>query len=295
MGVSNVSFGLPERRKINADFFSLALAFGLDLAIINPADDNMFRVAKAKTKRKTTEAEIKKFLRDALSPAQQIVRRKTQIIAGKSKDVKTRLKEAVLYGDKDNIVSYVEEALSDGVAPLEINSSILIPALEIVGEKFGKREYFLPQVILSAEAVQRAFGRLKKEIKPEDAEDKGTIVIATVEGDIHDIGKNIVISVLANHGYKIHDLGRSVPSDVIIKQAVKNKADIIGLSALMTTTMIQMERVIRELKKQKLNFKTIIGGAVVTEAFAKEIGASAYARDAIEAVNIVKSLMKERS
>ena len=295
LGVSNVSFGLPERRKINADFFSLALAFGLDLAIINPADDNMFRVAKAKTKRKTTEAEIKKFLRDALSPAQQIVRRKTQIIAGKSKDVKTRLKEAVLYGDKDNIVSYVEEALSDGVAPLEINSSILIPALEIVGEKFGKREYFLPQVILSAEAVQRAFGRLKKEIKPEDAEDKGTIVIATVEGDIHDIGKNIVISVLANHGYKIHDLGRSVPSDVIIKQAVKNKADIIGLSALMTTTMIQMERVIRELKKQKLNFKTIIGGAVVTEAFAKEIGASAYARDAIEAVNIVKSLMKERS
>ncbi|MDP3786904.1 MAG: homocysteine S-methyltransferase family protein [Candidatus Omnitrophota bacterium] len=295
LGVSNISFGLPNRRKINADFFSLALAFGLDLAIINPSDDNMFRVAKAKIKRKTTEAEIKKFLRDALSPAQEIVKKEARTEAGKPKDIRQRLFEAVLYGDKDNIVSYVEEALSSGIAPLTINSSILIPALEIVGEKFGKREYFLPQVILSAEAVQRAFGRLKKEIKPEEVEDKGTIVIATVEGDIHDIGKNIVISVLANHGYKIYDLGRSVPSDVIIKQAIKNKADIIGLSALMTTTMIQMERVIRELKKQKLNFKTIVGGAVVTEAFAKEIGASAYARDAIEAVNIVKSLMKERS
>jgi len=293
LGVSNVSFGLPNRRKINADFFSLALAFGLDLAIINPGDDNMFRIAKAKTKRKTTEAEIKKFLKDALSPAQEIVKKEARAQAGKPKDIRQRLKEAVLYGDKDNIVSYIEEALSNGIAPLEINSSILIPALEIVGEKFGTREYFLPQVILSAEAVQRAFGRLKKEIKPGEEENKGTIVIATVEGDIHDIGKNIVISVLENHGYRIYDLGRSVPADIIIKEAVKNKADIIGLSALMTTTMIQMEHVMRELKKQKLDFKTIVGGAVVTEAFAREIGASAYARDAIEAVNIIKSLMKK--
>lgn len=294
LGVSNISFGLPNRRKINADFFSLALAFGLDLAIINPSDDNMFRVAKQKKKRKTTDAEIKKFLKAALSPVGELARKKLEVKPGTHKDVKTRLKEAVLYGDKDNIVSYIEEALSDGIAPLEINSKILIPALEIVGEKFGKREYFLPQVILSAEAVQRAFGRLKKEIKPGEEEDKGTIVIATVEGDIHDIGKNIVISVLENHGYKIFDLGRSVPVDTIIKEAVKKKADIIGLSALMTTTMIQMERVIRELKKKGLNFKTIVGGAVVTDAFAKQVGASAYARDAIEAVNIVKSLMKER-
>lgn len=294
LGVSNISFGLPNRRKINADFFSLALAFGLDLAIINPSDDNMFRVAKAVKKRKTNEAVIKKFLKDALSPAQEIVRKEARAEAGKPKDIRRRLKEAVLYGDRDNIVSYIEEALSSGIAPLEINSSILIPALEIVGEKFGKREYFLPQVILSAEAVARAFGRLKKEIKPGEEESKGTIVIATVEGDIHDIGKNIVISVLENHGYKIYDLGRSVPSDVIIKEAVKNKADIIGLSALMTTTMIQMERVIKELKKQKLSFKTIVGGAVVTESFAMQIGASAYARDAVEAVNVVKSLMKHK-
>ncbi len=294
LGVSNISFGLPDRRKINADFFSLALAFGLDLAIINPSDDNMFRVAKAKKKRKTNGAEIKKFLRDALSPARETVRRQARAQAGKPKDIRQRLKEAVLYGDRENVVSYVEEALLNGIAPLTINSSILIPALEMVGEKFGKREYFLPQVILSAETVARAFGRLKKEIRPEDAENKGTIVIATVEGDIHDIGKNIVISVLENHGYKIHDLGRSVASDVIIKEAVKKKADIIGLSALMTTTMIQMERVIKELKKQKLNFKTIVGGAVVTESFARQIGASAYARDAIEAVNVVKALMKDR-
>ncbi|MFA6356252.1 MAG: homocysteine S-methyltransferase family protein [Candidatus Omnitrophota bacterium] len=297
LGVSNVSFGLPNRRKINADFFGLALAFGLDLAIINPSDDNMFWVAKQKKKRAVTDAGIKKFLGDALSPAAEASKKglSASCEGAAAKDVRTRLKEAVLYGDKDNISGYVEEALAQGIAPLEINSKILIPALEIVGRKFGKREYFLPQVILSAESVQRAFGRLKKEIKPGEQEDKGTIVIATVEGDIHDIGKNIVISVLENHGYKIYDLGRGVTADVIIKEAVRKKADIIGLSALMTTTMIQMERVIKELKKKGLNFKTIVGGAVVTEAFAKEIGASAYARDAIEAVNIVKSLMKERS
>ncbi|MFA5335738.1 MAG: homocysteine S-methyltransferase family protein [Candidatus Omnitrophota bacterium] len=297
LGVSNVSFGLPNRRRINADFFGLALAFGLDLAIINPSDDNMFWVAKQKKGLRAPDAGIKKFLKDALSPAAEVSRRglSASCEGAAAKDVRTRLKEAVLYGDKDNISGYVEEALAQGIAPLEINSKILIPALEIVGQKFGKREYFLPQVILSAESVQRAFGRLKKEIKPGEQEDKGTIVIATVEGDIHDIGKNIVISVLENHGYKIYDLGRGVTADVIIKEAVRKKADIIGLSALMTTTMIQMERVIKELKKRGLNFKTIIGGAVVTEAFAKEIGASAYARDAIEAVNIVKSLMKERS
>ena len=292
LGVSNVSFGLPGRRKINADFFSLALAFGLDLAIINPSDDNMFWAAKRKKRRPSTDAEIRKFLKDSLHPVEEMSRKGVEVRPGEHKDIRTRLKEAVLYGDRENIAAYVEEALSGGLSAPEINNSILIPALEIVGEKFGRREYFLPQVILSAEAVQRAFGRLKKEIKPGEEENKGTIVIATVEGDIHDIGKNIVISVLENHGYRIYDLGRGVPADVIIKEAIKNKADIIGLSALMTTTMIEMERVIKELKKRGLNFKTIVGGAVVTEAFAKEIGASAYARDAVEAVNIVKSLMK---
>ncbi len=292
LGVSNISFGLPNRGRINADFFSLAVAFGLDMAIINPSDDAMFRIAKARIRRKATEGEIKKFLKNALKPVEEITKKGKRTKIAYSKDVRSRLKDAILYGDKDNIVSFIEEALFGGISPLEINNSILIPALEVVGEKFAKREYFLPQIILSAEAMQRAFGRLKKELKPSESKGKGKIVIATVEGDIHDIGKNIVISVLENHGYEIYDLGRSVPAEVIIKEAVKNKADIIGLSALMTTTMIQMERVIRELKKQGLNFNTIVGGAVVTKEYAKKIGASAYARDAVEAVNIVRSLLK---
>ncbi len=292
LGVSNISFGLPNRRKINADFFSLALSYGLDLAIINPSDDNMFWVAKRKKKGAANDSRVKRFLKEALNPVMHVPGSSPKPKAGGISDIRTRLTEAVVYGDKENIAAYVEEALAQGIAPLEINGGILIPALETVGEKFGKREYFLPQVILSAEAVQRAFGRLKREIKPGEQEDKGTIVFATVEGDIHDIGKNIVISVLENHGYRIFDLGRSVPADVIIREAVKNKADIIGLSALMTTTMIQMEHVIKELKRRGLGFKTMVGGAVVNEAFARQIGASAYARDAIEAVNIVKSLMK---
>ncbi|KPK39550.1 MAG: hypothetical protein AMJ78_08315, partial [Omnitrophica WOR_2 bacterium SM23_29] len=295
LGVSNISFGLPNRARINADFFSLALAFGLDMAIIDPGDDAMLRVAKGRIKRKATGGEIKKFLDNALRPVGRIAKERIKTKLAYRKDVRARLRDAILYGDKDNIVSFVEEALSKGISPLKINSSILIPALETVGEKFAEKEYFLPQVILSAEAMQRAFGRLKKELKPSEMRARGKIVIATVEGDIHDIGKNIVISVLENHGYEIYDLGRSVPADVIIKEAVKNKADVIGLSALMTTTMIQMERVIKELKKQGLNFKTIVGGAVVTKGYAKKIGASAYARDAIEAVNIVKSLIKERT
>ncbi len=293
LGISNISFGLPNRGRINADFFSLALAFGLDMAIINPSDDAMFRVAKAKIKRKATESEIKKFLASALKPVEEITKKRIKAKLEHKKDVRARLKGAILYGDKDNIVTFVEEALSGGISPLKINNEILIPALEVVGEKFAKKEYFLPQVILSAEAMQRAFGRLKKELKPSESKAKAKILMATVEGDIHDIGKNIVISVLENHGYEIYDLGRSVPADVIIKEAIKNKADIIGLSALMTTTMIQMERVIKELKKQGLNFKTILGGAVVTKEYAEKIGASAYARDAIEAVNIVKSLIKK--
>ena len=295
LGISNISFGLPNRVGINSDFFSLALSFGLDMAIIDPSDDAMLRVAKGRIKRRANEGEIKRFLDSALRPIERIVKKKIKAKPVYRKDVRARLKDAILYGDKDNIVSFVEEALSKGLSPLKINSSILIPALETVGEKFAKKEYFLPQVILSAEAMQRAFGRLKKELKPSEAKAKGKIVIATVEGDIHDIGKNIVISVLENHGYKIYDLGRSVPANVIIKEAIKNRADVIGLSALMTTTMIQMERVIKELKKQRLKFRTIVGGAVVTKEFARRIGASAYARDAIEAVNIVKSLIKERT
>lgn len=292
LGISNISFGLPNRGKINADFFSLALAFGLDMAIVNPSDDAIFRIAKAKIKRRANENEIKKFLKNALRPLEGIAKKQRRAVPARPKGVRLRLKDAILYGDKDNISSFVEEALSDGISPQDINNSILIPALEAVGEKFAKREYFLPQIILSAEAMQRAFGRLKKEFRPSESKGKGKIVIATVEGDIHDIGKNIVISVLENHGYEIYDLGRSVPAEVIIKEAVKNKADIIGLSALMTTTMVQMERVISELKAEGLNFKTIVGGAVVTKEYAKKIGASAYARDAVEAVSIVKTLMK---
>ncbi|MFH0771104.1 MAG: homocysteine S-methyltransferase family protein [Candidatus Omnitrophota bacterium] len=294
LGISNISFGLPWRRRINADFFSLALASGLDMAILNPSDDQMFRVAKAKIRKKASAVEIEKFLKAALKPSLAPAVKEAKSGRQQGKDIRVRLREAILYGDRENIAALVEEGLSAGLAAGEINNSILIPALEAVGEKFGKREYFLPQVILSAEAMQRAFKRLKKEIKRDPLVSKGRIVIATVEGDIHDIGKNIVVSILENHGYDVYDLGRSVASDTIIKQAVKYKADIIGLSALMTTTMVQMERVIKDAKKRKLDFKTIIGGAVVTESFAKEIGASGYARDAVEAVNVVKALMKNR-
>ncbi len=175
--------------------------------------------------------------------------------------------------------------------PLEINQKILIPALNEVGRRFEKREYFLPQLLLSAEAMQKAVARLEKAL-PKGAKREGaSILLATVKGDLHDIGKNIVCSVLKNYGYNVIDLGKDVSCEKIVETAEKKRIDIIGLSSLMTTTMGQMEVVINELKKRGINIPTILGGAVISKSYADKIGAAGYARDAIAAVNEVKKIL----
>jgi 5-methyltetrahydrofolate--homocysteine methyltransferase len=171
----------------------------------------------------------------------------------------------------------------------------LIPALEEVGRRFEAREFFLPHVIMAAETMQAAFKRLKQELKKGDSGSNGKIIFATVEGDFHDIGKNIVIAVMENYGYEIIDLGRNVKSSKIIEVALQEKADIIGLSALMTTTMIKMDEVIGKLRAQKSSIKTMVGGAVLNQKYAEKIGADAYAKDAVEAVRIVKQLLSVSS
>lgn len=297
LGISNVSFGLPHRDIINASFLSLAVGAGLDMAIINPNKDEIMHVVTSKARTECRDEAIQAFVKDSLDLQYKDIpappkKDKSQISA---ENIEESLREAILYGDKEIILDLVDIALKKGIAPLDINLKILIPAIEEVGKKFEAKEYFLPQIIMSAEAMQKACARLNKEVKAGESLSKGSIIMATVEGDIHDIGKNIVIAVLESHGYTIIDLGRDVKKEIIVKEALAQNISVIGLSALMTTTMVEMEHVIQELNKSGRKIDVIVGGAAVTKDFASKIGASGYARDAIEAVSIVRTLVTKKS
>jgi 5-methyltetrahydrofolate--homocysteine methyltransferase len=177
------------------------------------------------------------------------------------------------------------------LTPLRISNEGLLPGLEEVGKRFEKNLYFLPQVMRSAETMQRAFSRLKEELKGSGMVSAGKIMMATVEGDIHDIGKNIVCTLLENHGFEVIDLGKNVTADRIVSEAKKHKVDAVGLSALMTTTMAEMENVIGKLNSAGVKTFTMVGGAVVTQEYADSIGADLYAHDAMEAVAKIKALL----
>jgi len=202
--------------------------------------------------------------------------------------------KTVIEGEKEGILELIEKALSQGMKPLEISNNTLIPALEKVGERFQGQELFLPQVLLSAETMKIAFDRLKKEMTPAELSERTKVLIATVEGDVHDIGKNIVATLLANHGFEVIDMGKNISADKIIDEAVKKNVNIIGLSALMTTTVMEMDKIIKKLKEKNLNIPVIIGGAVVTQSFADKIGASLYAKDAIQAVERLKEFLTKK-
>lgn len=272
LGISNVSFGLPNRPTINSAFFTMAVREGLTSAIVNPKD-------------------IK--IQETISAYSILFGRKKMVEVIPQPQVEDPLYRCILTGDKDNVIECVERYLKENKDPLEINQKMLIPALEEVGRRFEKREYFLPQLLLSAETMQRAVERLEKAFPKEKRKAEANVLMATVKGDLHDIGKNIVCSVLRNFGYNVLDLGKDVSHSKIIETAKNKRVDIIGLSALMTTTMGQMEVVINELKKKGIDIPTIIGGAVVTSSYAKKIGAEGYARDAIGAVNEVKRILRK--
>jgi len=206
-------------------------------------------------------------------------------------DIRGRLATAVINGDRENIVPLVEEALREGLSPLAVSNEGLVPGLEEVGRRFECNQFFLPQVMSSADTMQAAFARLKEEMKGAAFESRGKILMATVEGDIHDIGKNIVCTLLENHGFEVIDLGKNVPAERIVSAALEHGVDAVGLSALMTTTMAEMERVLDRLKGAGIKTFTMVGGAVVTQEYADEIGADLYAKDALEAVARIKKLL----
>lgn len=290
LGVSNISFGLPARPVLSAGFFTMALEAGLKAAIINPKEERMLDALRAAQvllgQDLRAENYIAHYGRQLTAPA-------AQAAAGEKLSIREKLARAIIEGDREGIVALVEAALAEGLEPLQISNEGLLPGLEEVGGRFGKNQIFLPQVMLSAETMQVGFQRLKEEIRGQRMESLGKILMATVEGDIHDIGKNIVCTLLENHGFEVIDLGKNVPAGRIVEQARQQQVDAVGLSALMTTTLQQMQVSIAALQQAGVKVFTMVGGAVVTQDYAEEIGADLYAADALAAVAKIKRLLQK--
>lgn len=290
-GLSNISFGLPERSYINAAFLTMAIANGLTMAIANPNQELLTSCMLASDLLLHKQDADLSYIEVMNERKQRTAKTVEQEAPAAEKSVLQKVYECVLKGNKTKIVDQVHEALKDHEAQQILNEALL-PAINEVGDLFDKGIYFLPQLIASAEAMKTAI----EDIQPlllaaSDGKPKATIVIATVEGDIHDIGKNLVALMLKNYGFRVIDLGKDVPKEVIIETAKKEHADIIALSALMTTTMQQMKHVIEYAKEQGVTAKVLIGGAVITQEYADEIGADGYSKDAAEAVKVAKQVL----
>ncbi|MBR2846705.1 MAG: dihydropteroate synthase, partial [Clostridia bacterium] len=279
LGVSNISFGLPNRELINKTFLALALGRGLDLPIINPNVQEMMNIINAfnvlSNNDKNAENYIGKYSVETVSEKPTAT-------------AETDITYAIEKGLADEAKQAAKKLLETEDAMTVINEK-LIPALDKVGDNFEKGTIFLPQLIQSATAAQSAFDAVRMSFGTKSAQDKGTIVIATVKGDVHDIGKNIVKTILANYGYRIVDLGKNVDPKDVADAAIKEKAALVGLSALMTTTLGAMEETI-SLLREKTNCKIMVGGAVLTEDYAKAIGADYYAKDAKQGADIAKEV-----
>ncbi|WP_061330199.1 homocysteine S-methyltransferase family protein [Clostridium botulinum] len=282
LGVSNISFGLPNRELINKTFLAMSLQSGLDLPILNPNNKEMINIINAY-----------KVLNNEDKRAANYIERYTNEISN-SREVKIpkndlTLKEIVMKGIKEESYSKTKDLLKDR-GELSIINEELIPALDEVGDKYEKGIIFLPQLIQSAETVKKAFTAIKEKLREDNSPkiNKGKILMATVKGDIHDIGKNIVKVILENYGFDIIDLGKDVEAEKIVEEVKKNNIKLVGLSALMTTTVNSMKDTIKALKESEMDCKVFVGGAVLNKEYAEMINADYYAKDAKEAVDIAK-------
>lgn len=303
-GLSNISFGLPERGFVNTAFLTMAIANGLTMAIANPSQDLLMNAAYASDLLMNKEGADIRYIENvkSLSLTAGTETGKTGTAGTDKQSDKSvpnavghsRLYDNVLKGNKRTMIEDVKAFLAEGHSPQSVIEEHLIPAINEVGELFDRKKYFLPQLISSAEAMELAISHVEP-LLPKKKGDKKmpVVVIATVEGDIHDIGKNLVVLMLKNYGYQVIDLGKDVPKEVIVETAIKENAAIIGLSALMTTTMMRMKDVVEYAKEQNVKAKIIIGGAVITQSFADEIGADGYSKDAAEACRLVERLLAQ--
>ncbi|MDY3617954.1 homocysteine S-methyltransferase family protein [Agathobaculum sp.] len=282
LGVSNISFGLPQREIINANFYTLALQCGLSCGIINPNAETMMRSYHTFLALSGQDAQCAGYI--AAYGGQQAA-----ASAGADQPALS-LSESVERGLRERAAEAAYNALKT-IAPLELVNSELIPALDRVGKGFEAGTVFLPQLLMSAEAAKAAFDVVKDAMKGQPQEKRGKVILATVKGDIHDIGKNIVKVLLENYGYEVIDLGKDVAPEVIVDAALVHDVRLIGLSALMTTTVVSMEATIRLLHERKPDAIIVVGGAVLTQEYADTIGADYYARDAMATVHCAQQVL----
>ena len=320
-GLSNISFAMPERSFVNTAFLTLAIQAGLTMAIANPSQELLMSCALAadlllnkeeaalryieyaggvRERREEKEAELAKKLAllenqgttAKTGTAGNAAKEATADNGPQINEMQDKLKTAVLKGNRNGIVKITKEALESGEKPAELLNQVLLPAINQVGEFFDQGKYFLPQLIASAEAMKNSIEVLEPLLQTGGTgEEMPVVVIATVEGDIHDIGKNLVALMLKNHGFHVIDLGKDVPQAKILESAKEHHAEFIALSALMTTTMQRMREIVAAAKEEGITAKIIIGGAVITQEYADEIGAYGYSKDAADAVKLAKSLM----
>ena len=293
LGVSNVSFGLPARELINANFLTMAIQNGLSCAIINPGNEVMMQAFRTSCALLGMDPQCMNFIAHYsgyISSAKRAAGQAQQAASSAAKaEGGSALQDAIRRGMKESAASLTIEALKtrDG---LSIINEDLIPALDVVGNEFEKKIVFLPQLLMSAEAANAAFDEIKKTMTGAPQKKKAKVILATVKGDIHDIGKNIVRVIMENYGYEVIDLGRDVPPETIVDTAIRENVPLIGLSALMTTTVVAMEETIKQLHEKKPDTKVMVGGAVMTQEFADQIGADFYGKDAMASVRYAESL-----
>lgn len=282
LGVSNVSFGLPSRDLVNAAFFTTAMENGLSAAIMNPYSERMMEAYYSFNVVKGLDENCMDFINFASQQEVQPTAKQESSLT---------LKEAIEKGLKEK-ASEITTAMLGNSAPLDIVNAHVIPALDNVGKRFEEKKLFLPQLLMSAEAAKASFEVIKATMSADGSSvKKGIIVIATVHGDIHDIGKNIVKLLLENYGYNVIDLGKNVPPETVLKAVTDNHAPLVGLSALMTTTVPAMEETVKLIKENAPWCKTVVGGAVLTQDYADKIGADKYAADAMETVRYTESVI----
>lgn len=304
-GLSNISFGLPERSYVNTAFLTMAIQAGLTMAIANPSQELLVSLAFASDLLLNKEGadiryiqlmDVVKEKREALGAA-EVKQTGLRMNGGKAETQETgsileKLRADVLKGNINGIAADTKQAVEEGHEPKKLLDNVLLPGINEVGELFDKGKYFLPQLIASAEAMKSSIEYLEPLLMEDHSgKEMPTVVIATVEGDIHDIGKNLVALMLKNYGFHVIDLGKDVPKEKIIEAAIEHKAQVIALSALMTTTMQQMKHVIQYAKEKEVNAKVIVGGAVITQEYADEIGADGYSKDAADAVKLTQRLL----
>ena len=297
LGISNISFGLPNRELINAAFYSLAMERGLSAGIINPGSTAMRRAYDIFLTLKGYDENCASYIEKYSDPALTATKPKAAAPGGDAvKDSgragRSPLMEAIIKGAAEGAGRRTAEALKEKSA-LKVIDEELIPALDHVGRQFEKGTMFLPQLLMSAQAAQTAFGVIQDGMQGEKQQSRGKIVLATVKGDIHDIGKNIVKVLLENYGYEVLDLGKNVAPELVVETAVSEDVRLVGLSALMTTTVVHMEETIRQLRSSGWSGQVIVGGAVLTQTYADQIGADFYSKDAMGVVRVAEQVFAE--